>query len=138
MAKVSDADGNVLLDIPTRTFNFAVRIIKFCQRLNRVPDVGPTLCSQLLRAGTGVGSNVEEGQAAESRADFVSKYAISLKEARESNYRLRLLIAANVINDPELHPLQAEAEGLTRILGRSIVTAKRTGEAERAAKRRPR
>jgi four helix bundle protein len=123
------------LDIPTRTFNFAVRIIALCQRLDRVPGVGRTSSSQLFRAGAGIGSNVEEGQAAESKADFVSKYAIALKEARESNYRLRLLLAAKVIVDRDLVPLQKEAVEISRVLGSSIVTARRTAAAERASNR---
>jgi hypothetical protein len=48
-------------DIPTRAFEFGVRIIKLCQHLDAKPGVSRTLASQLLRAGTSIGANVEEG-----------------------------------------------------------------------------
>lgn len=71
-------------DIPTRAFAFALRIIKLCKHLDAQPGVSRTLANQLLRSGTSIGANVEEGQAAQTRADFLCKYSIALKEARES------------------------------------------------------
>ena len=65
----------------------------FCQKLDTKPGVSRILSRQLLRSGTSVGANVEEAQAAQSTADIVSKCSISLREARESNYWLRLLEA---------------------------------------------
>lgn len=70
-------------DIRERTFDFAVRIVKLCQHLDKKPGVPRTLSFQLLKAGTSVGANVEEAQAGQSRADFISKNSIALKEARE-------------------------------------------------------
>ena len=78
-------------DIEKRTFDFGLRIIKLCQFLEGRSWVNSTLGKQLLRCGTSIGSNVEEAQAAQSRADFISKNNISLKEARENNYSLRFL-----------------------------------------------
>ena len=72
-------------DIRERAFKFAVRIIKLCQHLDKKPGAPRTLSSQLLRAGTSVGANVEEAQAGQSRADFISKNAIALKEARRES-----------------------------------------------------
>jgi len=85
-------------DIEERTFKFGVRIIKLRQFLEKKSRVNPTLGGQILRCGTSVGSNIEEAQAAESRADFVSKNGISLKAARETHDRLRLLAAAEVVS----------------------------------------
>jgi four helix bundle protein len=51
------------------------------------------LVRQLIRSGTSVGANVEEAQAAQSRADFIHKIEIALKELRETRYWLRLLVA---------------------------------------------
>ena len=83
--------------IRARSFDFAVNVVHFCQKLEAKPGVGRILSRQLLRSGTSVGANVEEAQAAQSTADFVSKCSISLKEARESNYWLRLLEASGQI-----------------------------------------
>ena len=60
-------------DIVERTFDFAVLIIQLCVKLDERPGVGRVLMSQILRAGTSVPANVEEAQAAQSKADFVSK-----------------------------------------------------------------
>ncbi|MBC7912149.1 MAG: four helix bundle protein [Pyrinomonadaceae bacterium] len=111
-------------DIQERTFDFAVRIVKLCQRLDEQPGTGRTLGRQLIRAGTSIGANVEEAQAGQSKADFISKYAIALKEARETVFWLRLLAATDILPAVRLSDLQVEAEELTRIIGAIIVSAK--------------
>jgi four helix bundle protein len=103
-------------DICQRTFEFALRIVKFCTVLDRSPGVRRALAKQLLRSGTSIGANVEEGQAGQSRADFVSKYCIARKEARETKYWLRLLIAAELHYDGEIVALVDESEQLKKIL----------------------
>ncbi|MGI8556567.1 MAG: four helix bundle protein [Pyrinomonadaceae bacterium] len=72
-------------DVRKRTFDFAVSIIKLRRHLEKGKIVVKVLMQQLLRAGTSIGANLEEGQAGQSAADFISKNAISLKEARETN-----------------------------------------------------
>ena len=79
--------------ISERALEFAIRIVKLCQTLESRPGVSRTLANQLLRSGTSIGANLEESKGGQSRADFLSKVFISLKEARETNYWLRLLIA---------------------------------------------
>ena len=69
-------------DIRKRTFDLAIRMVKLCKHLEEEPGVGRTLSWQLLRSGTSIGANVEEAQAGQSKADFISKNAIALKEAR--------------------------------------------------------
>ncbi|HEX8845810.1 MAG TPA: four helix bundle protein [Pyrinomonadaceae bacterium] len=71
-------------EIQSRTFEFAVRIVNLCRRLDEQPGVGRTIGRQLLRSGTSIGANVEEAQAGQSKADFISKISIALKEARET------------------------------------------------------
>jgi four helix bundle protein len=78
-------------EISERAFEFAVRVIKLCQVLDEKPGVSRTLANQLLRSGTSVGANLEESKGGQSRGDFLSKVSISLKEARETHYWLRLL-----------------------------------------------
>ena len=86
--------------------------------------MGRTIGRQLLRAGTSVGANVEEAQAGQSKADFISKIAIALKEARETLYWLRLLAASDVLPAKRLSILQTEIIELRRVLGAIIVSAK--------------
>ena len=86
------------------------------------------MMSQILRAGTSVPANVEEAQAAQSKADFNSKMSIALKEARETHLRLRLLATANIFADKQLQPLIQEADEIRRIIGAIIVSSKRGGE----------
>lgn len=111
-------------DICERTFQFAVRIVKLCQHLDQKPGVSRTLANQLLRSGTSIGANIQEAQAGQSRADFISKNAIALKEARESYYWLKLLAATDILPEDTLKPLYTEADELIRILSKIIVSSK--------------
>ena len=126
----SQSDNNVgkPRDIVERTFEFAVRIIQLCGKMDERPGVGRVMMSQILRAGTSVPANVEEAQAAQSKADFVSKMSIALKEARETHLRLRLLATANIFPDKQLQPLIEEADEIRRVIGAIIVSSKRGGE----------
>lgn len=103
-------------DIPERTFAFAIRVVKLCRVLDAQPGVSRTLANQLLRSGTSVGANVEEGQASQSEADFVSKYSIACKEARETHYWLRLLAASELMPQERLAELETECNELIAIL----------------------
>src|SRR5690242_8044772 len=104
-------------DLGSRLFAFALRVVRLCQRLDERPGVARTMGQQLLRAGTSIGANYEEGQAGQSRADFLSKNCIALKEARETHYWLRLLHAAEVVSPHLLDGLIDEADQLVKILG---------------------
>ena len=103
-------------EISERAFEFAVRVVKLCQKLDEQPGVSRTLANQLLRSGMSIGANLEESKGGQSRADFLSKVSISLKEARETNYWLRLLIATDIIPKGQLTPLLEESNQITAIL----------------------
>ena len=103
-------------DLCERTFGFSVRIVRLCQELEKKPGVARTLGRQLLRSGTSIGPNVEEAQGGQSRADFVSKYSIACKEARETHYWLRLIVATGIVPEDKLAPLIQEANELIAIL----------------------
>jgi four helix bundle protein len=75
--------------VQTKSYAFALLIIQVSRSLHEAHEY--VLSRQLLRAGTSVGANVEEANQAESRADFIHKISIALKEACETNYWLRLL-----------------------------------------------
>jgi four helix bundle protein len=104
------------VDLPERTFAFALRIIDVSKYMDALPGVGRTLARQLLRSGTSIGANVEEGQAGQSKPDFIAKLSISLKEARETRYWLRLISTAFPDLGPRLVPLQDECTQLIAIL----------------------
>ncbi|PWB82319.1 MAG: four helix bundle protein [Candidatus Methylomirabilota bacterium] len=84
--------------------------------MDQAPGISRTLSRQLLRSGTSIGANVEEGQASQSRADFVAKYSIACKEARETHYWLRLLSASEIVPTEKLKDLLDEADQLVAIL----------------------
>lgn len=103
-------------DLCERTFRFALSIVRFYQALPQRSGVAQTLGKQLLRSGTSIGANVEEGQGSQSRADFASKYAIARKEARETHYWLRLIEEAGLAEPTRVTPLLAECSELIAIL----------------------
>ena len=113
-----------LRDLPERTFEFARRVVKLCQVLDQAPGVSRTLANQLLRSGTSIGANVEEGQGGQSRADFIAKYSIACKEARETNYWLRLLLASEIATNLKLQELIDESNQLIAILTSIIKTTR--------------
>ena len=103
-------------DICERTFKFAINIVKLSQELDKIPGTTRTLTRQLLRSGTSIGANIEEGQGAQSRADFISKYSIARKEARETLYWLRLFVATGIVAEEKTAALIKEADELLAIL----------------------
>ena|SRR5208337_2007771 len=113
-------------DIVERTFQFALNIVRLCKECERRNNSARTLARQLLRSGTSVGANVEEAQAGQSRADFISKYAIALKEARETRYWLRLLIESGDCPGEASSALVQEADELKRIIAAIIVKAQQS------------
>jgi four helix bundle protein len=125
----SDESRSKIWDIRERAFAFAVRIVKLCRLLEDEGLVSRTIVWQLLKAGTSVGANLEEAQAGQSKPDFISKNAIALKEARESHYWLRLILASSTnLTEPaatETADLSREASELSLIIGSIITNTKR-------------
>jgi four helix bundle protein len=118
-------------DIEGRTYELALRVVRLCRQLDEQPGVSCTLGKQLLRFGTSIGANVEEAHAGQSRADFVSKMAIALKEARETRYWLRLLSDTGIAPTQSLCELLGEATEVMRILGAIVSTCRRNDAAGR-------
>jgi four helix bundle protein len=115
------------VDIRERAFAFAVRIIKLSKFLEKSSDVSRTLINQLLDAGTSIGANLQEAVAGQSKADFVHKNSISLKEARESNYWLRLILATSLFDQAiaeGIKELETESSEIANIIGSIIVKTK--------------
>lgn len=106
-----------------RLINFAARVGKVVDAL---PDtrMGRHVGGQLVRSGTSPAPNYEEVCAAESRADFVHKLSICLKELRESRTWIRLIIKTDMLPEHRLGELLDERNQLCNIIAQSIVTAK--------------
>jgi four helix bundle protein len=103
-------------DIRERAFEFGCRVVKLYNALTKRRGALRPLLGQLLRSGTGIGSNLEEAEAGQSKADFVAKCRISLKEARESLYWLRILAATETVPPTRLASLIQEAREIVAIL----------------------
>ncbi|TET37121.1 MAG: four helix bundle protein [Planctomycetota bacterium] len=116
-------------DIRERAFEYALRAIKLYQTLQEGKDgAGWIIGKQYLKSATSIGANIEEAQSGESRADFVHKYALAQKEARESLYWLRLLTASEIVDKKRLEPPISETEELVAIITAIIINAKKKGE----------
>ena len=113
-----------------RNDNLAQRLLEYaaeCIKLISILDKNYAqkyITSQLVRAATSAGANYEEARSAESRADFVHKMQISLKELRESLYWLKLIVRAGLVQAKDLESLNKESNELMRIFAKSVLTAK--------------
>jgi four helix bundle protein len=96
-SRIADAGNGS--EIRDRVFRFACDVVALHDSVVARASSGRDMSRQLLRAATSIGANLEEADAAQSRPDFVSKCTISLKEAREAHYWLRLLRATGKIDD---------------------------------------
>jgi len=112
-------------DIKERTFEYALRAIRLFQELQTQKDgAGRIIGKQFLRSATSVGANIQEAQSGESKADFIHKYSIAQKEARESLYWLQLIEVSKIIPHDNLHALISETNEITAIITTIIVNAK--------------
>jgi four helix bundle protein len=106
-----------------KSMDFAIRTVNLykylCQEKNEY-----VLSKQLLRSGTGVGARQREAEHAESKPDFIHKYAIAQKECNETIYWLELLYKTNYITEIEYKSIVNDANELIRVITSSIKTAK--------------
>ena len=101
--------------IETKSFDFAIRIVRLYQYLSE-DKKEYTLSRQLLKSGTSIGANVSEAQRGQTRPDFYAKIAIALKEANETQYWIRLLHATEYLNDSEYSSLNSDINEIIAIL----------------------
>lgn len=113
-------ENNIIL---IKSFDFAVRIVKLHQYVIR-NHKEYELSKQVLRSGTSIGANVEEAIGGVSRKDFVNKMGIAYKEARETNYWLRLLKTTDYLDDKLAMSLTNDCEELIKILTSIIKSTK--------------
>ena len=111
---------NILID---KSIDFAARIIKLQRYL--VKDKKETIISkQIVRSGTSIGVNINEANYGQSKADFISKLHISLKETAETEYWLKLLFKSELLTNDEVESLLKDCLEIKRVLISSINTAK--------------
>ena len=101
--------------IREKSFQFAVRIVKLCKYL-QIEQKEYTLTKQLLRCGTSIGANVAESQQAQSRADFISKLNIALKEAYETDYWLSLMYETQYLTLDEFQSIIVDCHEIEKLL----------------------
>lgn len=109
--------------IQEKSFEFAIKIVNL-YKLLKFEKKEYVLSKQILRSGTSVGANIEEGIGGQSKKDFIATLQISLKEARETHYWLRLLIATDYLNTEESEEMVKECKELINILTAILKTAK--------------
>ena len=98
------------------SFDFAVRIVLYCKKLNKSSIDNFGISNQLLKSGTSIGANIEEANAAQSKKDFLSKICIAYKESRETNYWLRVIADSHIDISSDLVDLIKISKSLIKML----------------------
>lgn len=106
--------------IADKSFDFALSIMAFCKELNSLKEF--EISRQIFRSGTSIGANVSEATAAQTKKDFIAKMAIASKEARETQYWLKLILKNESI-PVQVNPLLQNCNELVRILTAIVKTA---------------
>jgi len=109
--------------IQKKAYGFALSIIGLYKQMKFQNEY--VLSKPLIRSGTSIGANVEEATAAQSRKDFISKMSIASKEARETNYWLRLLRDSKLLKDVDYDEILTKSEEIIRILTSIVKTSQK-------------
>jgi four helix bundle protein len=117
---MNESKDNIIV---SKSYSFALEVIKTYKYLiNEKKEF--VLSKQLLRSGTSIGANVHEAIASESKKDFVHKLGIAVKEARETDYWLRLLKDSLYLDDVQFKDIKVHNDELIKILNSIILTTK--------------
>ena len=108
---------NIIVDL---SMDFSVEIVNLCDLIKGKS----ALTNQIIRSGTSIGANIHEANYAHSRADFISKMQIALKECYETEYWLKLFVRTNLIDETVYSKLRNDCGKIRRLLVSSINTAK--------------
>jgi four helix bundle protein len=109
--------------VMNKSYSFALRIIKLFRHLvaNQNEYV---LSKQVLRCGTSIGALIKEAEHAQSKADFINKMSIALKEANETEYWLMLLKDSNYLDEKSYFSIQRDSTELIRLLASIVKSSK--------------
>jgi four helix bundle protein len=111
------------IELEERLIDFAVRIIKLTAHMPKTP-AGKHIAGQILRSGTSPAPNYGEARGAESRADFVHKFGIVLKELNETSIWLRVIERSEMLKKELLAGIIEECTELCRIFTASVTIAR--------------
>lgn len=107
-----------------KSFAFAIRIVKLYKYLVEEKQEY-TLSKQLLRSGTSIGANIEEGLGGQSKKDFIAKLSIAYKEARETDYWLRILHETDYLTKTQFEGIYSDLQEIKKLLTSTLNTSKR-------------
>jgi four helix bundle protein len=110
-------------ELRTRAKTLALHIITVCDTIDTKKGKG-VLVNQIIRSATSIGANIHEANYASSKADFVNKFHIALKECAETEYWIEMMVGCNAITDESAQALLQECGIIRRMLTKSITTAK--------------
>lgn len=113
-----------------KSFSFAVRIVEMVKYM-RKNCYEPALCNQVLRSGTAIGALIMESEYAQSKADFINKLGVALKEANETRYWLALLCETGYLEERQHESMMIDCSELLAMLVASVKTAKNIGIKEK-------
>ena len=113
-------------ELRTRAKALALHIIAVCDEVDTRKGRG-VLVNQIVRSATSIGANIHEANYAHSKADFVAKFQIALKECYETEYWIEMLVGSNAISEQTAKDLLQECGVIRRMLVKSITTAKENG-----------
>ena len=110
-------------ELRTRAKEIALKIISVCDAIDSKKGRG-VLINQIIRSSTSIGANIHEANYAASKADFINKFHIALKECVETEYWIEMLVGSNAISEQVSKELLQECGVIRRMLVKSITTAK--------------
>ena len=116
-------------ELRTRAKVFALHMIAVCDEIDTRKGRS-VLVNQVIRSATSIGANIHEANYASSRADFVNKFHIALKECAETEYWIEMPVGCNAITSKTAHILLQECGIIRRMLAKSVTTAKSNKQQE--------
>ena len=116
-------------ELRTRAKEFALHMIAVCDEIDTRKGRS-VLVNQVIRSATSIGANIHEANYASSRADFVNKFHIALKECAETEYWIEMLVGCNAITSETSYILLQECGIIRRMLAKSVTTAKSNKQQE--------
>ncbi len=123
---MNEKKQNIVKD---KSFSFALRIVKLYKFLNAQREF--VLSKQLLRSGTSVGANIREAEHAQSKKDFIHKFAIAQKEANETEYWLELLYQSDYLSKDQYQSIIQDVLALKKNIASIIITSKENMDAKK-------
>ncbi|MBE6982086.1 MAG: four helix bundle protein [Ruminococcaceae bacterium] len=114
-------------ELRTRAKALGLHILSVCDDVDTRKGRG-VLVNQIIRSATSIGANIHEANYASSKADFINKFHVALKECAETEYWVEMLVGCNAITQETAQAILQECGIIRRMLAKSVTTAKRNME----------